>query len=431
METVFTPETRHNPFTVTGRQTDGAGVGDDDIQREKLAVIGHMASSVAHDLCNPLASIVASAQAMLDSWSIDRAGERIGDVLREDLELILGEAKRASDIVTTMLAFARQHAPEWRVVALTDIVRQTVTLARHHLGHHGVWLHVEFDDLDVVNPPSWCWVEGDPNRLQQVLMNLIINAQQAIRSQRNNGNIWLRLQHNDDDGRVWLIVEDDGPGVPANLHKTIFKAFYTTKPNGEGTGLGLSIAAGIIAAHQGNLDVADREDGGARFSVILPVAGQPVVRKATSPPPEPARPSSRFSRSGRVLLVDDEAGIRRSVGRLLRRYGVEVETAATGSEALSALARDAFDLVISDIRMPGLSGEELYHLVVHAYPHMTSKIVFMSGDMMRHETQVFLKQSGCPSLQKPCELDDLMRVLEAYCPPRELESHPSSASAPT
>ncbi len=410
----------------------------DSIQRDKLALIGQMASSVAHELSNPLATIVASAQSILAFWP--RGGGLTGGSspapaeylnqgiplrqLREDLELILVEARRAGEIVHGLLASARQHPPEWCICSVADVVRRTVALSRHHLKLHNIALQSpRFDPLE--GYPLWSRIRGDANQLQQVLLNLIINAQQAIVAGRGYGAVRITLAP-DGAERIVLAVEDDGPGVPDELRDTIFQAFYTTKPAGKGTGLGLSIVAGIVQAHGGTIAVTNREGGGARFAVTLPSLGATERPSADGGPVDaspariahelPAPPQAGESGLLRVLLVDDEAGVRRSISRLLRRSGFSVTEAAGGEAALELLRQSRFDVVLSDLRMPGISGEEFFERIRREFPAMTGRVVFTSGDTLREETQSFLKKCGCPALQKPYELSELVRVLRSLQP---------------
>ena len=413
----------------------------DGIQRDKLSLIGHMASSIAHELSNPLATIVASAQAILAFWprpgmpgapaSTSRDGwgppaEFAGAgvplrQLREDLELILTEARRAGDIAHGLLASARWESPEWRIASVADVVRRTVQLCRHHLKLHNVSLQSpHFDPHD--GYPLWSRVRGDANQLQQVLLNLMINAQQAITAERGYGTIRLTLAPDGAD-RIVLTVEDDGPGVPESIRQAIFDPFYTTKPAGQGTGLGLSISAEIIRAHGGAISVDSPPGGGALFRIALPSLAaserQPTApagaNGATTAPGIPVTPANQAGR-GRLLLVDDEPAIRKSVGRFLQRYGFQVTDVAGAEAAVQALRQSPFDAVISDLRMPGFSGEELFALLEQEFPEMTRRIVFTSGDLTSEAAAAFLTRSGCPALQKPYELAELVRVLKALPP---------------
>ncbi len=448
-----TPATPDAPFPAPGPEPPPEAEAHallDGIQRDKLSLIGHMASSIAHELSNPLATIVASTQAILsfwprpgmpgapsgtsrDPWSPPPEFSAQGvplRQLREDLELVLEEARRAGDIVHGLLASARCHPPEWRICSAADVVRRTVALCRHHLKLHNISLQAPFFDPHE-GFPLWSRVRGDANQLQQVLLNLIINAQQAITAHRGYGTVRVTLTADGTD-RVVLTVEDDGPGVPEGLRDAIFRPFYTTKPAGQGTGLGLSISAGIIRAHGGDIQVGTHPTGGAVFRVILPSLAASDRLTQTAPGPEdtagiattvqplltlPGEADRESAQLRRVLLVDDEVGIRRSVGRFLRRYGYQVTDVPSGQAALNALSSGRYDVVVSDLRMPGLSGEEFFQLVRRDFPEMTSRVVFTSGDILREETQDFLARSGCPSLQKPYELSELVRVLADLCPP--------------
>lgn len=435
------------PAVLSGAEPAGAGDHAllDSIQRDKLALIGQMAASVAHELSNPLATIVASAQAILAFWprpgmpgapsSQSRDGwsappEFLGQAvplkqLREDLELILAEGRRAGEIVHGLLASARHQPPEWCLCSLADVVSRAVALSRHHLKLHNISLQASwFDPLEGF--PMWSRMRGDANQLQQVLLNLIVNAQQAISGSRGYGAVRITLAPDGPD-RIVLTVEDDGPGVPDELREAIFRPFYTTKPAGKGTGLGLSISAGIVEAHQGTIGVSHRDGGGAVFRLVLPslaavdrIAGpvqDPEPGRSADPIELPTAPAAESSTGvGRVLLVDDEPGIRRSVSRFLRRSGFQVTEAADAETALQALQVGDHDVVISDLRMPGLSGEDFFDRVRHEFPAMAGRIVFTSGDMQRDETQRFLRECGCPSLQKPYELGELVKVLSALCP---------------
>jgi two-component system NtrC family sensor kinase len=417
------------------------------LQHEKLALIGRMASSIAHEVRNPLATIVATAQSLLAFWTLpgvsrgEAALEAVqhdgngngrllppaADQLREDLELVLAEARRAGEIVGSLLSFARHQPPAWQPVSLSEVVRRVAMLCRHDLEIHGVRLVTPA--FERAGGP---WVRGDQNQLQQVLVNLISNAQQAISGQRARG--WVRVELRRVAGpRVEVIVDDDGPGVVPEVQQAIFDPFYTTKPTG--TGLGLAISLSITRAHGGEIRIEDRPEGGARFVVTMPelspegvpaeapVGAVPPAgtaegagawngpdRAPMAPPVGPGAPNGP-----RVLLVDDEPGILRVVGRFLRRCGYDVAEAESGIAAVAAIEAGRFDAVVSDLRMPEFSGEDLFRLIGREHPDLVSRFVFTSGDTLRRETLEFLEGAGCPYLQKPYELTDLVRVLAALC----------------
>lgn len=374
-------------------------------QQDKLATLGHMASSIAHDLNNPLTSIQTSVASILAFWPANAeaipSAQHGPASLREDLELMAEEAQRARRIIAGLLEFASHREPRSEPVSLGKVARATLRLARHHLEQHNISLVCESPrDIDD-------HAMGDFHRLQQVAMNLVINSQQAATDDGDRGTIWIRVlpAH---EGLVHMLVEDDGPGVPPDLHLSIFNPYYTTKT--KGTGLGLSIAKQIVTECCGTLTIEDRPEGGARFRVALPSIPGPMTMATNRPERPPALAAARTHY--RILLVDDEPGILKSTSRFLRRFGWTVDLAEDGHAALARMEGCTYDAVLSDLRMPGLNGEELYAEVLRSHPELATRIAFASGDTMRGETESFLNQCGCPTLQKPYDLPDLIDVLE-------------------
>jgi len=407
------------------------------VEREKLHVVGRMSSSVAHELRNPLATIVATTQSLLAFWTLPGLGRGPGgdapdpapsEQLREDLELVLAEAKRASEIVSTLLSFVRRQEGSVAPVSLSAVVRRARALLAHELEAQRVKLE-EFGTGGAADGAPW--VLGNENELLQVLVNLIANAQQAVGSSRGGGVVRVGVERVE-SGRVALVVEDDGPGVPAEARERIFEPFFTTKGSGEGTGLGLSISHGIVERHGGTIGVGASPAGGARFSVELPaIAVSEAIAAAVTPGVDTlarvrlaaaacalvptAEAESGAGGGPHVLLVDDEPGIRRIVGRFLRKCGYRVEECANGRVAVAALRVHRFDAVVSDLRMPDLSGEELFEVVRRERPELVERFVLTSGDLLRRGTQQFVQEAGCLFLEKPYELTDLLAVLERVC----------------
>jgi len=417
----------HAPEPRAGPARD---VAPAEAEREKLDVIGRISSSVVHDLKNPLATIVATTQSLLTFWALPggplhrssgRTGQRALTAahlkqLREDVELILGEAWRASDIVGNLLSFVRRQSTTLEAVSVVDVLRRAALLFGHDLEVQDVRLVVS--TLPHVTPDGGPWVLGNDNQLLQVLANLITNAQQALVAHRGGGTITLGCSVSGD--AVEVAVEDDGPGIPQDQRETVFQAFYTTKPPGQGTGLGLSISADIVAGHGGTLRVEDGAAGGARFVMQLPrlSEGAATAAAARAGALKPAAaPAVDHGQAPRVLLVDDETGLRRIVARYLRRFGFRVEEATTGLAAAAALMSGSYDAIISDMRMPGFSGKQLFELVQRERPELIPRFVLMSGDLMRQETRRFVEQTGCLSLEKPYELNDLVALLQRVCRP--------------
>jgi CheY-like chemotaxis protein len=225
--------------------------------------------------------------------------------------------------------------------------------------------------------------------------------------------VWVRLAVL--AGRAVITVEDDGPGVPPELLTRIFDPFYTTKPEGEGTGLGLSVSAGIVDDHNGKISALPRPEGGARFQVELPLHTAeplPASELAAAPAAGPPAPSRR----GTVLLVDDEPDIRRSISKFLTRTGWSVDLADSGAEGLRLLEHGAYEAVLCDLRMPGMSGHEFYRQLQELRSPVIDRLIFMTGDVVSPEASRFLQQAARPVLSKPFTLTDLTAVLAKVVP---------------
>jgi two-component system NtrC family sensor kinase len=359
------------------------------IQSEKMSAIGQLIAGVAHDLNNPLASVVGFA---------DFLGE-VRDVpsqLHEPLTVIREEAERASNIVKNLLSFARKQETQRRRTDLRSLLDATLLLLRNQLLAHHVEYRIELD-------PDLPEVDVDPNQIQQVFVNLINNAAQAIASTGRPGHIVVR-------GRRWMDgvaidVEDDGPGIGEALAQQVFEPFFTTKNEGEGTGLGLSISQGIVKEHGGRITLASEEGRGSTFTVHLPLSSR-------EPAPEQAAVAPRGSgRRLRVLVVDDEPHILHYMRATLEAWGHQVETAIDGAEALERALAEAFDLVISDLRMPKLGGREFFAELEEHRPELARRLVFSTGDTVRGDTLAFLESLGRPYLHKPFALAELRTLL--------------------
>ena len=386
-----------------------------DVQADKLRIIGQMASSIAHELSNPLATIVASIQGILafqqSTLASPEPGGNGGTQLRADLDLILAEARRAGDIVNGLLAFVREPSSDGHPASLQDALDRVKVIAQNHLKIYDISLHTPNSAREYTH----LCLEHGSGQLQQILLNLIINAQQAITAENSSGNIFVTLWMEDADTAA-IAVADDGPGIPPEIQTRIFEPFFTTRTDRGGTGLGLSICQDLIQRLGGSIEVTESPQGGACFIVRLPVVEDRDSGTAVAPGEKTtSTPSPAFECGHKVLLVDDEPGIVRSVGRYLSSLGYDVTSATSGEEAITALRHGSFDAVVSDLRMPGLSGEDLYALVQSEFPKLARRVVFASGDMMREETQQFLRQTGCLALQKPYELSELTDALDRLC----------------
>jgi PAS domain S-box-containing protein len=350
-------------------------------QSEKLAALGSLLAGVSHELNNPLAAIVGQAE-MLEEDSR-------GTVFESRAKKISAAADRCARIVQTFLAMARRREPQRQPIDPNSLVSAALQLAEYGLRSAGITV---VSECDPHLPP----IEGDRDQLHQVLINLIINAQQALEeSEALDKNLVIRTGLGD-EGRVVIEVIDNGPGVPQDLACRIFEPFFTTKPQGTGTGIGLSFSHGIVESHGGTLTVLPRH-GGATFRIEFPPASPSARDEAERAPPEPVVPVRRR----KALVVDDEADIADTIRELLERDGFDVTVAGNGAAALMALDHGEFDVILSDLKMPGVSGPEMYERLREIRPHLLSRIAFVTGDTLGSTMDEFLKTSGRPVLEKP------------------------------
>ena len=252
---------------------------------------------------------------------------------------------------------------------------------------------------------------ADSGQLQQVIMNIVHNAQQAMNEAKREAVLTVRTWA--DTASIHLEIADTGPGIPPHHLNRIFDPFFTTKEVGQGTGLGLSICYGVIQEHRGRIWAESRAGAGTIFHIVLPVQGD----GASIPPPETsASAASRGEPSpgatARILVVDDEASIVDILYDVLRLDGHQIETALNGRLALKKLQQQPFDVIISDLRMPGMSGQELFEQMKEMNSVLLSRIIFTTGDVASQDTQGFLEKSGSPYLQKPFDLNEVRRLVQ-------------------
>lgn len=372
--------------------TDARRLQEQLVQAEKLSALGEMISGVAHELNNPLASVVGYAQLV-------RASVRDDERLTARLETLDREAQRCQRVVRNLLSFARRHEPENRLLSLNEIVESVVALLRYQMRVDGIEVRPELDR-------SLPAMSGDGHLLQQAVLNLLTNAQQAIRGGGDGGTIRVRTVIAADD-RIGLVVEDDGPGIPEDVRARVFDPFFTTKPKGEGTGLGLSLVHGTVTRHGGTIRASRAETGGARFDIEFPAALPGRATGARTPAPEDGVAPA----SGSVLVVDDEAAVAALIREALEADGFAVTVVADGREALDALDRARFDVVLLDWHMPTLGGERLYAEIRDRHPGVVPNLVLTTGDTISREPDAVAKRRDIPLLHKPFDLVDLRRIV--------------------
>jgi PAS domain S-box-containing protein len=363
---------------------------DQLIHAERLAAAGQLVSGVAHELNNPLQSVVGFAELLID-------GEERPDV-RGDLEQIHSEANRAAKIVRNLLAFVRRSSPERAPVSLNELVHSAVALRAYEFGVANIGLDVQYAE----NTPP---VLVNPEEIQQVLLNLLLNAEHAMRTTQEGGRLNIRTKVG--DAGVSVDVHDNGPGVPAAVAGRIFEPFFSTKEVGQGTGLGLSIAIGIVEAHGGTLVLADTPQG-ACFRLTLPTAEVTGSREARAAAPVAARATIAGQRA---LVADDEGPVRALLQRLLTRRGFAVDLATDGSLAAQLLERSHYDVVLCDVQMPNLGGLALYERLRRQRPEVLDRFVFISGDILNPQLHTLSDSSNVLLLSKPFGAAQLDAVL--------------------
>ncbi len=358
------------------------------LQSEKMSAVGQLISGVAHELNNPLTAIMGYAQ-LLES-------EHLEPRLHEFVRKLLKQTQRTQKIVQNLLSFARQHQPQKLHVDLRTVVEEAIALRDYDLKVNNIVVERDFD-------PSLPSVMGDPFQLEQVCLNIINNAADAILESPAGGR--LKILVSVQDGHVIAEFHDSGPGIPDT--KRVFDPFYTTKNVGKGTGLGLSICYGIIKGHGGEISVQNHPQGGAVVQLRLPVAvgEKPITERERIV----ARRGSQLD--GRVLLLDDEEDVLDFEREVLTAAGLDVVTASSGADALEILKSQPFDAVFLDSKVPGaLSSIQVFEWIQENRPELVAKSVLVLSDVSDPAIRSFVDATRLRCLVKPFEVSDLLTV---------------------
>jgi PAS domain S-box-containing protein len=355
----------------------------------RLASLGEMAAGVAHEINNPLTGITGYSQLIMERKDIPADA-------RSDLVTIHQSARRVADIVQRLLTFSRHAKPERKCVDINKLIESTLALRTYHL---------RVNNIEVVTQlaPDLLETVVDPGQIQQVLLNLIVNAETEMKLAHGRGKLTITTENS--DNIIKICVTDDGPGIAPDIMDKIFDPFFTTREIGQGTGLGLSLCYGIISEHNGKIYAESKLGKGATFIVELP-----VVTEAEKPKPaEPIVEQPKSLDKARIMVVDDEDVIRDFMKRVLTDEGYEVDALDNAADALNKVEDQRYDLILLDIKMPGTSGMELYRQIQEKSKLLAPRVAFITGDTLSEDTKRFLSRTEVPHISKPFDAEQLRR----------------------
>ena len=365
------------------------------VQSEKLSAIGKFVAGVAHELNNPLAAVVGFSEVLRKSTADAKD--------RQYSETIFKSALRCKRIVQSLLSFARREQSERKLVSLNNLVEMILEIVGYSLRTSNIEVVTQLE-------PNLPLVLADTSQIQQVLLNLINNAQEAIQAGGQGGRIQITTETRAPNIRI--TIQDNGVGIPREHLRRIFDPFFTTKEVGKGTGLGLSLCYGYIKEHCGTITPLSQLGKGATFLIELPIAEKTETPVELAAAPELEKPNPHEGQGKRVLVIDDEKPILNLIHDDFELRGYEVEVAENGTTALNKLDKNHFDLAFCDWKMPGLNGQQVYEQVRRTNPQFCQRIIFITGDVINDEMRHFLETEKRPCLTKPFTLSELHTTVE-------------------
>lgn len=365
-------------------------------QNEKLSALGELLAGVAHELNNPLSIVVGYAlmlQGKVDDPVIDKRIQRIGQA-----------AERCAKIVKMFLAMARQRPAEIENCSVNEIIEATLDVAGHSFISSGGRIKLELaDDLPAV--------AADPDQLAQVITNLVVNAEQALKESGRKGVIKLITLLEPRSGKVVIKIRDNGRGIPKNIQSRVFEPFFTTKEVGAGTGVGLAFCHRTISAHNGTLTLYSEGGSGTTFIIRLcPSEQEADLAQVSSDQPI-------VSQNKKILVLDDEVSVTELICDILEDDGFDVTVENHPEAALTLLEKTRFDVLLSDMKMPGFNGEEFFSRVIDKHPDMQDKIAFITGDILSSQAADFFQSSKAAYLEKPISPSELVSLVHRLCGP--------------
>jgi len=366
----------------------------------RLAAIGEMASGIAHEINNPLTSVVGFSELLLE--------EDLPPKIKDQLKIIAEGSHRVKEIIKNMLTFAHQTKPCKTLSNINLLIDSTLNLRSYVLKTSNIEVNKHFD-------PDLPWILVDPGQIQQVFLNIMVNAEWEMKKAHGRGTMTITTKNMGDHVRITF--KDDGRGMNEEILAKLFNPFFTTKPTGEGTGLGLSLSRSIILDNNGTIDVESEPGQGATFIIDLPTnpeddteGQQTSIESKTAP--------ENF-KGVRVLVVDDEEPIRKLAGVMLVQKGYTVESTGDAREAIEKMENTTYDVVLVDIRMPGTNGIDLYNDIKARRPELVGRLIFITGDISNENTRGFLVKNKLSYVTKPFDRGMLLQKVGSVLSSRD------------
>jgi PAS domain S-box-containing protein len=354
----------------------------------RLASVGEMAAGIAHEINNPLTGVIGFSDMLME--------RELPQDMREQVEIIADGSRRVADIVKRLLTFARQHKPVRAMVNINDLIANTLNMRSYVLKTNNINVITEYDETLPL-------ITIDPGQIQQVFLNLIVNAEYSMKKTDKPGELKITTKIIND--KITVSFRDNGLGISEENMKRLFQPFFTTKPVGEGTGLGLSLSRSIIAEHSGTLSVESKMNEGATFIIELPVKKDYSYDESIES--APLLKTKENIKKIYVLIVDDEVTVRHFIKSILDNSDYVVDTTGDPYEALQKITINDYDVVILDIRMPGMSGQELFERIVYKKPCLMKNTIITTGDSASIEVKEFLHKYKLQVITKPFDKSEL------------------------
>jgi len=363
----------------------------------RLASIGEVAAGIAHEINNPLTGVIGFAQML--------AAMEMPEQMREAVDVINDGARRTAGIVQKLLTFARRNKTTKEYVDINAVLNSTLDIRAYEMKTNSIEVVSRFD-------PDLPKTMANTGQLQQVFLNIVINAEQAMAMAHVTGKLSIKTEIV--NSKIRVSIADNGVGITKENLNKLFDPFFTTKGDNGGTGLGLSISYGIIKEHKGKIKVKSIAGKGATFIIELPIISQTGEPEKTLSEVPVRKPKGVLNSGKRIFVIDDEPNICRVLYRLLSSNGYDVETVSNAQQAIDKL-KDAnlYDLILLDLKMPGINGIEFYEAMEKIDPLLPNKVICITGDIISTQNKEFLEKAKLPCVTKPFSVEELMLTVKS------------------